>query len=83
MIGQGSYSYQWPAFTYTEYTLTYSLVLASDSITDAPTTYSWLSLATDTITLSTSTASDVGEFNLIIKGELNDSLNYPGDLTKD
>ena len=41
-------SYTWPSFSYTEYTVSYEL-LVSGSLSDATASYSWLSLInTDT-----------------------------------
>lgn len=77
-------TYTFPDFTYTLYTVTYELLLDDGGSTDATTTHaSWLSLSGTTITINTSTASDAGEYNLLIRGTLDDSTNYPGDQTTD
>ena len=68
-ISQGSDTYTFSAFTgfsASSYTATYSLLLASDGTTDAVALYSWLSLTGTAITINSSTASDAGQYDLLV-----------------
>ena len=84
VITQSSFAYQIPDFTYTEYTPTYTLL---EGASDATALYSsWLSITRDVsgdwlIDISAFTSSDVGEYNLIIFCELDDTSNYPAQAT--
>ena len=83
-ISQGSDTYTFSAFTgfsHSTYTPTYSLYLAADGTTDAVALYSWLSLTGNSITINSSTASDAGQYDLLISGQLDDSAQYPGAQT--
>lgn len=81
-IGQSAaFTYTWPVFSTLLPPVTYTFIVDDGSGVDATTKYSWLSADQTTLTILSANVPDIGEYNLILRGTVADTSQYPSSQT--